>query len=117
TAIRKLSGVALPSCCSGSSQRGAILVCHASTILPPGTILAAAWAPRTKGSASAVVANVAPLSTVRRVSFVVTIPTSLYRGVARAVALRLGSVHAAALPERLAPYLPDALFSRALRAV
>ena len=41
TTFKKLSGVAPPSCCSGSSQRGAILVCHASTMLLGPTCAAA----------------------------------------------------------------------------
>jgi hypothetical protein len=44
-AVRKLSGVAVPSCSWGSSQRDARPACHARTILP----LAAAPARDEKG--------------------------------------------------------------------
>ena len=49
---------------------GAILVCHASTMLPLETTLAAACARCANGAASAVVASAVVHSTVRRVSVV-----------------------------------------------
>src|SRR5712691_7438926 len=64
----KLSGVAVPSCCCGSSQREAMLVCQASTSLPFGTTVAAARVSRRNGIGSAMVANAALLINVRRVS-------------------------------------------------
>jgi len=69
----KLSGLAVPSCCCGSSHREAILVCQASTILPLGTTFPAARATRTNGIASAVVARPAVRNIVRRVTFVFSI--------------------------------------------
>src|SRR5215469_434829 len=72
----KLSGLAVPSCCCGSSQRAAMLVCQANTILPLGTTVAAATL-RTNGVVRTVVASAAVLSTVRRVSVVVPILFSL----------------------------------------
>src|SRR5262249_44814410 len=81
-ALRKLSGVAPPSCCCGSSQRAAILVCHASTMLPLGTTLAAAWILRKNGAASAVVAA-ADLNKVRRVGVVCSIGSSATQGRSR----------------------------------
>src|SRR5262245_59406942 len=74
--MMKLSGLAVPSCCCGSSQRAAILVCHASIIWPVGTAVAAAVL-RTNGVVRTVVASAAVLSTVRRVSVVVPILFSL----------------------------------------
>ena len=64
TAIRKLSGLAVPSCCCGSSQRAAMLVCQASTKRPVGAVsaVAARWR---KGAANAPAA--APRKTTRRV--------------------------------------------------
>ena len=59
------------------SQRAAMLVCQANTILPLGTTVAAARVLRTNGVARAVVASVAVLSTVRRVSVVFSIVSSL----------------------------------------
>ena len=53
-AIRKLSGLAVPSCCCGSSQRAAMLVCQASVSLPCGTTVAALLRecpPRKRGNA------------------------------------------------------------------
>src|SRR5438552_13150827 len=38
--MRKLSGVAVPSCSWGSSHRGAMAVCQASVIAPLGVALA-----------------------------------------------------------------------------
>src|SRR5271165_1055410 len=73
SAIRKLSGVAVPSCCCGSSQRAAMLVCQASTIFPLGTIVGAARTLRAAGIASTVVANATVRSTLRRVSGVLFI--------------------------------------------
>src|SRR5690349_10776290 len=63
----KLSGVAVPSCCCGSSQRAAMLVCQARVILPCGTTASAAPARRMNGIAVAVAAIPAVEITVRRV--------------------------------------------------
>ena len=71
----KLSGVALPSCCPGSSQRGAMLVCHAKVILPVDvTLLAAASALRKNGAATPLAARAADCSTARRVSVAISVP-------------------------------------------
>src|SRR5258706_10933567 len=43
-----------------------MLVCHASVILPLGTTAGSAWARRTNGTVSAVVANAAVCSSLRR---------------------------------------------------
>jgi hypothetical protein len=70
-----LSGVALPSCCAGSSQRGAILVCHASVILPFGvTPPAAAPAFLVKTNGIPLAVRAALCNNVRRVSLVMAIP-------------------------------------------
>src|SRR6516164_7724885 len=69
----KLSGLAVPSCCCGSSQREAILVCQANTILPLGTTFPAAPTLRTNGIVSAVVASAAVRSIERRVTVVISI--------------------------------------------
>src|SRR6516162_3986884 len=70
--MMKLSGLAPPSCCCGSSQRAAMLVCHASTSLPLGMTFPAARVSRTNGVASAVVASAAVRNTVRRVTVVLS---------------------------------------------
>ena len=49
---QEIVGLAVPSCCCGSSQREAILVCHASVILPFGTTSPAASPVRTNGIAA-----------------------------------------------------------------
>src|SRR5215467_1868067 len=76
SAKMKLSGLAVPSCCCGSSQREAILVCQASTILPLGTTPSAARPLRTKGIARGVVASAATRSIVRRVRVALVIVSS-----------------------------------------
>jgi hypothetical protein len=77
SALMKLSGVAVPSCCCGSSQRAAILVCQANTILPLGTMVAAPRAARTNGMGSVTVANAVLYNNLRRVSFMFS-STSAY---------------------------------------
>jgi len=54
-----------------------MLVCQASTIFPLGTTVGAARTLRAAGMASAVVANAAVRSTVRRVSLVLFILVSV----------------------------------------
>src|SRR5439155_2262331 len=61
------------SCCIGSSQRGAILVCHANVMLPLGTTFS--WALCANGAV--IVASAAVLSTLRRVSAVLSIISSI----------------------------------------
>src|SRR5262245_51039659 len=75
--MMKLSGLAVPSCCCGSSQRVEILVCHASTKPLLGAAAPAARALRTKGAANAVAAIPAVRKTVRRVSPTSPIVSSL----------------------------------------
>jgi hypothetical protein len=55
-----------------------MLLCQPSVIFPLGTTVAAARATCTKGVASAVVANAAVFSTVRRVSIVLGIFFSFF---------------------------------------
>ncbi len=75
----KLSGVAVPSCCCGSSQRDAMLVCQASVILPLGTRVSAARA-RTNGIGNAAPAKAALRNKLRRVSVPLAITASSPRG-------------------------------------
>src|SRR6516225_2857836 len=82
-----------------------MLVCQASTILPLGTTSPAATALRTNGAASAVVAT-AVCKTLRRLSFVLSIFSSLTKQRRR----RLSARRRASMPP-----LPDMLLARALR--
>src|SRR5262249_47416226 len=79
----KLSGLAVPSCCCGSSQRAAMLVCQASVIFPLDATFGWARRPRTNGAASEVVASAAERRIVRRVRgrWFITSSLSIHKGV------------------------------------
>ena len=68
--VRRRAAVML----SGSSQRGAILVCHANVIFPVGVILSGAPATRTNGATTPLAANAAECNNLRRVSVAIAVP-------------------------------------------
>src|SRR6516225_8005660 len=90
-----------------------MLVCQASTILPLGTASPAATALRTNGAASAVVAT-AVCKTLRRLSFVLSIFSSLTKQRRRRLSARRRA-SMPPLPEMLlAPALRELYFSHAI---
>jgi hypothetical protein len=72
----KLSGLAVPSCCCGSSHRAAMLVCQATTILPLGAAALAVLTRQRKGAAKPPAVIAVVCSTLRRVSLAPDIAAS-----------------------------------------